>query len=120
MPLPGVGVPNPLARSGSVPRRLLRGLRRERGPGFSLLRAVVLLLFVFVIGVTGYFLIEEQPPLEAIYTTSIILSTVGLAADEAHQFSPAGKIFTVLLIWGGVGIVAYLLTQVVGFVVSGQ
>jgi voltage-gated potassium channel len=81
---------------------------------------VVLLLFVFVIGVTGYALIEKQPPLEAIYTTSIILSTVGLAADQAHQFSPAGKIFTVFLIWGGVGIVAYLLTQVVGFVVSGQ
>jgi voltage-gated potassium channel len=81
---------------------------------------VVLLLFVFVIGVTGYALIEMQPILEAVYTTTIILSTVGLAADQAHQFSPAGKIFTVLLIWGGVGIVAYLLTQVVGFVVSGQ
>ena len=103
-----------------MPGRLLRGLRRERASGFSIVRAVVLLLLVFVIGVTGYAFIEEQPPLEAIYTTSIILSTVGLAADQAHQFSPEGKVFTVFLIWGGVGIVAYLLTQVVGFVVSGQ
>jgi len=88
--------------------------------GFSLLRAVALLLLVFVVGVAGYVLVEEQDPLEAAYTTTIILSTVGLAADQAHQFSPAGKLFTVFLIWGGVGIVAYLLTQVVGFVVSGQ
>ena len=120
MPLPGIGVPGAVAHHGSAPRRFLRGLRAEGGRAFSLLRAVVLLLLVFVIGVTGYALLEKQPVLEAIYTTSIILSTVGLAADKAHQFSDAGKIFTVCLIWGGVGIVAYLLTQVVGFVVSGQ
>jgi voltage-gated potassium channel len=103
-----------------MPGRLLRGLRREGARGFSLIRAVVLLLFVFVVGVTGYALIEAMSILEAIYTTTIILSTVGLAADQAQQFSDAGKVFTVFLIWGGVGIVAYLLTQVVGFVVSGQ
>ena len=113
-------MPGPVPPAVSGPRRLLRGLRREGARGFSLFRAVVLLLFVFVVGVAGYVLIENQKPLEAAYTTTIILSTVGLAADKAHQFSDAGKVFTVLLIWGGVGMVAYLLTQVVGFVVSGQ
>jgi voltage-gated potassium channel len=119
----------PLAGAGTRLAEARR--RRERAPGYragglravpgiGIARATVLLLLVFLTGVVGYALIENQGLLHAVYTTTVTLSTVGLAADAAHSFSRAGQVFTVLLIWGGVGVVAYLLMQVVGFVVSGE
>jgi len=118
MPLPGMDI------TGIVRRARARGARsRARelaGRGFSIYRTAVLLVFVFVVGVTGFSLIEGHGLRQAVYTTSIVLSTVGLATGDMATLSPGGQIFTVFLIWGGVGTFAYLLTQVVGFVVSGE
>jgi hypothetical protein len=71
-------------------------------------RTVVILAIVFVAGTAGYVQIEGLSVLDAVYLTSIILSTVGLAYSETAGLSPAGRLFAVFLIWGGVSTVAFL------------
>ncbi|MBW2164336.1 MAG: two pore domain potassium channel family protein, partial [Deltaproteobacteria bacterium] len=61
------------------------------------LLTVALLLFgLWILGVTGYVIIEGWGILDAVYMTTISLTTVGY--DEVHPLSPAGRIFTALLI----------------------
>ncbi len=75
---------------------------------------VTLLLLVVglvVIGVTGYMVIEEWSFLDAIYMVVITLATVGY--KEVHPMSPAGTIFTILLIVFGV-ITLYYVVRVMG------
>jgi len=51
------------------------------------------------------------PPLDSFYMTAITLSTVGFG--EVEPLSPAGRLFTSVLILLGVGTLAYSLTRVV-------
>ncbi len=72
----------------------------------------VLLLFSAVVsaGVVGYVILGWSL-LDALYMVTITLTTVGYR--EVHPVTPAGKIFTICLIVGGVGTAGYAL-RVVG------
>ena len=110
LPVPGIdltrGYDRPRravgAPSGAGWRRARLGARLARG----IKRAMLLLAAVFVVGVVGYMIVEGQRFLQAVYTTSVILSTVGLALSDLPAFDSGGQILTILLIWGGVGVVA--------------
>jgi voltage-gated potassium channel len=60
---------------------------------------------VVISGVLGYRFLEDYTWLEALYMTVITLSTVGYR--EVRPLSPAGQIFTILLLVGGMGVVFY-------------
>jgi voltage-gated potassium channel len=75
-------------------------------------------LLVVLIGTLGYMLIEHWPFLESLYMTIITLSTVGF--EEVHQLSPQGEIFTICLIFMGIGVVAYAIGSVAQFMVEGH
>jgi voltage-gated potassium channel len=77
-----------------------------------------LLAAALVIGTFGYQIIEGWPTLDSFYMTVITLTTVGFG--EIKTLSPPGRIFTVFLIAGGVGIVAYASTTAVQLLVSGE
>jgi voltage-gated potassium channel len=73
---------------------------------------IVLLIAVFALGTIGYRAIEAWTWLDSLYMTAITLTTVGFG--EVRPLSDAGRIFTVFLIFLGVGSVAYgfsILTQ---------
>jgi voltage-gated potassium channel len=70
------------------------------------------------IGVAGFRLLEGFSLLDSLYMTVITLTTVGFG--EVHPLSPAGRVFTMLLILGGCGVAAYAVSAGVGYVVSGQ
>jgi voltage-gated potassium channel len=76
-----------------------------------------LLVLVLVIGTTGYVLIEGWSISDALYMTVTSITTVGYR--EVHDLSPAGRIFTMILLLGGVGTVFYVLTLMVAGVVEG-
>ena len=79
--------------------------------------SLVLLLFIILLGTTGYMILEKWSFLDALYMTIITISTVGYS--EVHPISRVGRIFTVLLIFGGVGFSLYVAAAVVQFMVEG-
>lgn len=81
---------------------------------FSLLTLVT----VIGVGTTGYALIEDWSVFDSLYMTVITLATVGF--KEVHQLSPEGKLFTIILIVSGTGIIAYALGSLIQFMVEGQ
>ena len=71
--------------------------------------AIILVLVGF--GTAGYMLIEGYGWLDALYMTVITIATVGFR--EIEPLSPAGKLFTVVLIVLGVGAGAWAVTRAV-------
>ena len=80
--------------------------------------SIILMVAVSCFGTIGYVIIEDWDILDAFYMTVITLSTVGYG--EVHQVSFAGRIFTILLVFIGVGFTLYVISAVVQFVLEGQ
>lgn len=79
---------------------------------FVRFRYVVLALCAFVVtGVFGYMGIEGWSFLDSVYMTILTFTTVGYG--EVRQLSPVGRVFTTLLMLGGVSTMLYTLTAVV-------
>lgn len=70
---------------------------------FDFLRLTAFVL----IGAGGFMLVEHWSFLDSIFMTVITLTTVGYG--ETHPLSPAGKIYTILLILVGAGVVLTVL-----------
>jgi len=82
---------------------------------------IVSFLLTFLIigfGTAGYIVIEGWDILDAFYMTVITMGTVGYG--EVHEISKTGQLFTVLLIFFGVGYFVYLAGVVVQFMVEGR
>ncbi len=74
-------------------------------------------LAVLVVGTVGYVVIEGWTVLDSFYMTVLALSTVGFG--EVRTLSPEGRLFTILLIIGGVSLIGYGLSRMIEFMVSG-
>lgn len=75
----------------------------------KILRGLFILLLVLSVGTAGYMLIEGWHFLDALYMTVITISTVGY--KEVWELSDGGRIFTLFIIFSGMGIIAYLLSM---------
>ncbi len=84
----------------------------------KLLLAFFLLGCVISFGTLGYMFIEGWDLLDSLYMTIITLASVGY--KEVHELSVNGKIFTIVLIIGGVGTVAYALTAAAKVILEGE
>lgn len=80
-------------------------LKRRR----IVLRSIGLGLAVLGVGTVGYMVIENQSPLNAFYMTTITVTTVGFR--EAFKLSPEGQLFTILLAFGGVGVILVIASE---------
>ena len=80
------------------------------------------LALVTTVGVLGFVLIGsgQHDVIDAIYMTVITLTTVGFGEIIDMSNNPAGRIFTVLLLLVGMGIVAYTVPMVAAFFIEGQ
>jgi voltage-gated potassium channel len=78
---------------------------------------VGLLMFVFMLGTTGYILIEDFTFSEAFFMTIITISTVGFR--EVRPLSDPGQFFTAFLIITSFGIFAYAVTTLTRYIVDG-
>ncbi len=88
----------------------------ERNPLQRFRLVALLLVAVLVVGTVGYRFIEGWTWLDSVYMTVITVTTVGYG--EVHPLDAGGKVFTSLVIAGGVGTVLYTF-GVVGEVVGG-
>lgn len=77
-----------------------------------------LLVACLAIGTAGYHLIEGWTVFDALYMTVITIGTVGFG--EVHPLSPAGRVFTMFMIVGGIGMFTYGFTAMTAIVVEGE
>lgn len=76
-------------------------------------------ILLVIIGTLGYrFLEDEYTLFDALYMTVITLSTIGYG--ETHPLHTSGRVFTILLILGGVFTFIYSATEIIRTVVSGE
>ncbi|MFC2051754.1 potassium channel family protein, partial [Chloroflexota bacterium] len=66
----------------------------------------------------GYIVIEGWSFLDAMYMTIQTITTVGY--NEVHTLTDAGRIFSILLMFGGVGGALYALTGIIQYIVEGN
>ena len=78
---------------------------------------MALLVAVLAGGTAGYMLIEGWSAWDAFYMTVTTVATVGYG--EIHPLSQRGRIFTVALIFGGVGTALYTVTLLATIIVEG-
>jgi voltage-gated potassium channel len=83
-----------------------------------LLPVILLVTIIISFGTIGYMLIEGWGLLDSLYMTVITLSTVGF--KEVGDLSTAGRLFTIILIIGGVGTVLYALGKGARFILEGE
>lgn len=81
---------------------------------------IILYAFVFLLafGVTGYMILLKVSFVDALYMTVITISTVGFG--EVGTSSDASELFSILMIFLGVGIVGYTFTTVVAMFIEGK
>jgi voltage-gated potassium channel len=91
---------------------------KRLNPTYRLFLGLLALIATIAVGIVGYYIIEGWSFLDSLYMTITTLSTVGFR--EVHELSIAGRIFTIILILGGVGTVFYLLTNIVAFFLEGE
>ncbi|HDI78447.1 MAG TPA: potassium channel protein [Desulfobacteraceae bacterium] len=84
----------------------------------KILKAFLILLIIITAGTSGYVIIEGWSALESFYMTIITISTVGFR--EVRELSSQGKIFTVFLIFFGMGVIAYILKNSAQLMIEAQ
>lgn len=80
--------------------------------------ALISLVALVVLGTFGYHVLERWTLLDSLYMTVITLGTVGF--KEVHNLDPAGKVFTIVLIVFGVGVVFWAAASLVEAVIGEQ
>jgi voltage-gated potassium channel len=81
------------------------------------LAALAALAVLFAAGVGGYSLIEGWSFLDSLYMTVITLATIGYG--ETHPLSDPGRVFTIILILGGIGVMTYIFTSITELLMEG-
>jgi len=93
-------------------------MKKQDTPQFSkrILLSVIILVVIYITGFTGYMIIEDMTILDAIFMTTITITTVGYGVLK--ELSPAGVIFTIILIIIGTGTAAYIIISLADFLLS--
>ena len=81
------------------------------------LQIIFLLLCILIAGTLGYHFIEGWSLFDSLYMTVITLATVGYG--ETHPLHVPGRVFTIFLILGGMGIILYGISELTQFIVQG-
>jgi len=81
-----------------------------------LIISIGFLVAIYFLGSVGYMIIEDLSFLDALFMTTITITTVGYGL--VTDLSVAGTIYTIILIIGGTGVAAYILINIGDFVLS--
>jgi len=80
------------------------------------------LVVVLLIGTVGYSIIGEgqYSVVDCLYMTIITVTTVGFGEILDLSHKPVGRVFTMFIAFSGIGIAAYLFSNVTAFMVEGR
>ena len=80
--------------------------------------AIGMVLLVLLVGIVGYYTIEDYSLLDSVFMTVITVATVGYR--EVQELDDAGKIFTSFLIIFSIGTFAYAISVITRYVIEGE
>ena len=83
----------------------------------KILTSIIILLLILIYGTSGYMFIENISMTDALYMTVISITTVGFS--EVIPLSPVGKYFTMILVFGGVGLFLFIVSLITQAMVEG-
>jgi len=75
----------------------------------ALVKSVTFGLLVIACGTVGYISIEGMTPFDALYMTTITVTTIGF--KEVFPLSDAGRWFTIVLAFAGVGVILLIASE---------
>ena len=75
-----------------------------------IIKGIVILIIIVLTGTVGYMAIEGWSFFDSLYMAVITITTVGFG--EIREVSINGRIFTILIIFSGMGIMAFILGMV--------
>jgi voltage-gated potassium channel len=84
----------------------------------KILFLAAILIALLVLGSLGFVWLEGWSFFDGLYMTVTTLSTVGYA--EVHPLSPTGRVYNMVLILAGMGVLLYVVTSLVRVVVEGE
>lgn len=84
----------------------------------KLLFAAMFIIGVVILGTVGYMLLEGWNFIDSLYMTVITIATVGF--KEVGQLDDPGRIFTIFLIFLGIGVGGYAIGTIAAFIAEGQ
>lgn len=79
---------------------------------------IVMVLMLILLGTLGYMMLLQVGVIDALYMTVITISTVGYR--EIQDLDTDAKLFTMLIIISGLGIVAYAFSQLAVYLAEGE
>lgn len=80
--------------------------------------ALIMLIVVLSFGTSGYMFLEHSSFMDSLYMTMITISTIGYG--EIFPLSTKGRVFTMVLILVGVGLVMFMFSKITEAVVEGE
>ena len=84
----------------------------------SLFIAILAVIFTLILGTLGYVVIEGWSAFDSFYMTVITLATIGYG--ETHPLSPTGRLFTIVIIFVGLGQLAFVGSAIGRIIVEKQ
>lgn len=87
-------------------------------PTYRLLLPFIILHIIIIVGIAGYMSIEKMNFLDALYMTTISITTVGY--EETHPLSDMGRLFTIFLLVTSWITFAFAISRIAQFVISGE
>ena len=84
----------------------------------ALTTAVIGIAIILFLGTAGYRIIEGWDLLDSFFMTVITITTIGFG--EVHPLSNGGKIFTLVIIFSGIGTLGYALLTGTKMIVEGE
>jgi voltage-gated potassium channel len=83
--------------------------------------ALTVFVCILVAGASGYRILTRAPWLDCVYMTTITLSTVGYGeVIRGLDQNPTARVFTMFLIFVGIGILTYVVSITTAFIVEGE
>ena len=84
--------------------------------------AAVILIAIILIGTVGYWFIggRQYSFVDTLYMTVITITTIGFEEVIDLSGNVGGRIFTIFIAISGVGVMAYIFTNITALVVEGQ
>lgn len=84
---------------------------------YRLLQPIILLHLIIIAGVAGYMIIEKMSFLDAVYLTTVLITTVGYTD---LVLTDSGRIFSIILMVTSWGTFAFVIARITQFVINGE